>query len=101
MSKEQYTETDENIIATNNRRGGDRVLPDKGGTNPRTDMLLSFQTEGSDLYRNAWENLEWKGLTTLDTGLVVIFAKNWYLRVSPREDRAGVTDVLSPISFKL
>lgn len=96
MSKEQYTETDENIIATNNRRGGDR-----GGTNPRTDWLLSFQTEGSDWYRNAWENLEWKGLTTLDTGLVVIFAKNWYLRVSPREDRAGVTDVLSPISFKL
>ena len=42
MSKEEYTETDENIIATNNRRGGDRVLPDKGGTNPRTDWLLRF-----------------------------------------------------------
>ena len=35
-------------------------------------MAIEFLDGSSDWCRDVWENLEWKGLTTLDMGLVVL-----------------------------
>ena len=37
-------------------------------------MAIEVLDGGSDWCRDAWENLEWKGLTTVDMGLIVLQA---------------------------
>ena len=71
ISKDEYTESDRDI-ARSKRRRRNKVLHNKGGTNTRTDWLVRFLDGGSDTCRDVWENLEWKGLPTLDMGLVVL-----------------------------
>ena len=73
MSKDEFFETVNRIIALNRRRRGKKLPHDNGGTNTRINWLQRFQTEVLiGVRRGVWENLEWKGLTTLDMGLVVL-----------------------------
>ena len=73
MSKDEFIETENRFIALSKRRREKKLPHDKGGTNTRIDWLQRFQTEVLIGVRwDVWENLEWKGLTTLDMGLVVL-----------------------------
>ena len=77
MSKDEFIETENRFITLCKRRREKTLPHDKGGTNTRIDWLQRFQTEVLiGVRRDVWENLEWKGLTTLDMGLVLQTAQN-------------------------